>query len=82
MMSAALSMDEVHRYAVDWECVTFAVNYRKGPEVVAPRNSLDYLEAIEHIVANADKYGINKNQICAGGCSGGAWICLGAMIQY
>lgn len=80
VMSAKLCIDECHRYAVDWDCVCFSVDYRKGPETQCPRNQLDFMEAIDHVAANVDKYGINKDQICIGGLSGGGWIAMGAMV--
>jgi len=81
-MSAKLCIDECHRYASDWDCVCFTVEYRKGPEFQCPRGQLDFMEAIDHVAANADKYGINKDQICIGGLSGGGWIAMGAVVQY
>jgi len=78
--SAESSLFEATRYAVDWDCVCFSVDYRIGPEVQSPRNFLDFVEAIEFIHLNADSYGIDKTKICAGGNSGGAWVSLGAMI--
>lgn len=80
--SAQFLIDECHRYAVDWNCVCFSVDYRKGPEVQCPRNQLDFMESIDYIYENSDKLGINKNKICVGGLSGGGWICMGAMVQY
>jgi len=79
-LDAELCIPECTRYAVDWDCVCFSVDYRKGPEVLAPRNQLDFVEAIEHIHQHADSYGIDSNKICSGGFSAGAWISMGAMI--
>merc|ERR1712021_223351 len=77
-----MTISEAHRHAVECGCVVFSVDYRKGPEVQCPRNHLDFVDAIEHIVTNASQYGINRSEICAGGYSGGGWIVMGAMIQY
>ena len=30
------------------------------------------------MIENAEKFGIDPNKICLAGCSGGAWICVGA----
>jgi len=40
------------------------------------------MEAIDYIASNAEKYGINRDQICIGGMSGGGWIAMGATVQY
>jgi len=33
---------------------------------------------VEHVYENAGTFGVNKEQICASGVSGGGWIVLGA----
>jgi len=35
------------------------------------------MKVIEHVYNNATAYGVNQNQICASGQSGGGWICFG-----
>jgi acetyl esterase/lipase len=36
MLSAEESIFECYRYAVDFNCVVFSVDYRKGPETKCP----------------------------------------------
>lgn len=35
------------------------------------------MKVIEHVYINASAYGVDQNQICASGQSGGGWICFG-----
>ena len=64
--------------ALNLNCVVFNVDYRKGPEVKAPRGQLDFVESIDHIIANKQQYGIDTSKICIAGASGGGWIIVGA----
>ena len=36
MLSAEENLPECYRYAVDWDCIVFSVDYRKGPETKCP----------------------------------------------
>jgi len=81
-LSALECIDECHRYATYWNCICFSVDYRKGPEVLAPRGQLDFMEALDYVATNAETYGVDVGKICIGGRDGGGWICMGACIQY
>ena len=67
--------------ALNLNCVVFNVDYRLGPEAKAPAGQLDFAAVVKHVYKNAGKYGVNKSQICIGGCSGGGWVALGAANQ-
>lgn len=64
--------------AVKLNCVVFNIDYRKGPEVKAPTGQQDYLDAVNYVLANPAKYGIDPAKNCLAGCSGGGWIIVGA----
>jgi acetyl esterase/lipase len=36
MLSAEENLPECYRYAIDWNCIVFSVDYRKGPETKCP----------------------------------------------
>ena len=63
---------------VNLNCVVFNINYRKGPEVKCPTGQQDFVDAVNHILANAAKYGIDATKSCLAGASGGGWIICGA----
>lgn len=64
--------------AVNLNCVVFNVDYRKGPEVKCPRGQQDFVDAINYVLANGAKYGIDPTKTCMAGASGGGWIAAGA----
>lgn len=64
--------------ALNLQCIVFNVDYRLGPEAKAPKGQCDFAAAVRHISQNATKYGVDKNQMCMAGISGGGWICFGA----
>lgn len=66
------------RTALNLNCVVFNIDYRLGPEVKCPTGQQDYLDAVNHVLANPSDYGIDPEKNCLAGCSGGAWICVGA----
>ena len=64
--------------ACNLNCVVFNIDYRLAPEHKCPGGQEDYLDCVNHGIANADKYGIDKGKVCLAGCSGGGWIIMGA----
>lgn len=66
--------------ALNLNCIVFNVDFRNAPEAKAPKGSIDFVKAIEHVYRNADKYNVDKDKICMAGISGGGWACLGAAL--
>lgn len=64
--------------ALNLRCIVFNVDFRNAPEAKAPKGANDFALAILHVYNNAEKYGVNKKEICMAGISGGGHICLGA----
>lgn len=62
------------RTALNLNCVVFNIDYRLGPEVKAPTGAQDFIDAFNHVIANASNYGIDPAKNCFAGCSGGGWI--------
>lgn len=44
---------QVH-FALEMNCIHFAVEYRKSPEYKMPTAALDFYTAIKHVAANAE----------------------------
>lgn len=63
--------------AVNLNCVVFSVDYRLGPEVKCPVGQEDFLDGVEHVIANADTFGVDSGKLCLAGISGGGWIVAG-----
>ena len=63
MLSAEENLAECYRYAIDWNCIVFSVDYRKGPETKCPNQQKDFAEAVKFIHSSALKENeeINKN---------------------
>lgn len=53
------------------DCVVFNVDYSLAPEKPYPNAFNDCFHALEHIYANADKYGVDRDRIGIGGDSAG-----------
>lgn len=64
--------------AKNLNCIVFNIDYRLAPEAACPKGQEDFVDAINHIMANGDKFGIDTNKVCMAGCSGGGWIAVGA----
>jgi len=47
--------------ALNLQCVVFNVDYRLGPEALAPKGQCDFAAAVRHVSQNATKYGIGKD---------------------
>lgn len=47
--NAELFMPETNRIALEYDCIVFSVDYRKGPEVRTPGGMEDFALAIEHV---------------------------------
>ena len=77
-LTARYTIHHMAYTAINLDCVVFSVDYRKGPEVKAPRGQQDFVDGINHVIANATKYGIDPKKICIAGASGGGWIIGGA----
>lgn len=77
--SAELYLFEACLYALEWDCVCFSVDYRKAPEVKAPRMQLDFCEAVEYVYDNAHKFDVDNQKLAVGGFSGGAQLVMSAM---
>lgn len=78
MFEAKSSNSNLTHTALVLNCVVFNVDYRLGPESKAPTGQTDFAAAIRHVSKNAASLGIDANQICMAGISGGGWICFGA----
>jgi len=68
--SSEFPIDEYHRYAMEFDCVCFTIDYGMDPKIT-PDFESDFIQAVDYIHEHAEKYGINKNQICIGGTGGG-----------
>ena len=64
--------------AMNLNCVVFNIEYRLGPEHKCPGGQEDFVDCVNHGLANAAKFGINPNKCAIAGCSGGGWIVAGA----
>lgn len=53
------------------DAVVFNVDYSLAPEKPFPHGFNDCYGVVEHVYANADKYGINRSRIAVGGDSAG-----------
>ena len=60
------------------ECVLFSIDYRLAPEHKCPGGQQDFVDCMNYVLANPDKYGIDPAKTCMAGCSGGGWIVAGA----
>lgn len=78
MFPAEMDNGKMAHTALNLQCIVFNVDFRLGPEAKAPQGQIDFANTVRHISKNETKYGIDKNQICIAGISGGGWIAFGA----
>ena len=86
MFTAKYSNQFMYKTAVEFKCIIFHVEYRKGPdgypyenvEFNFPAGQEDGSAVIRYVYHNASDLGVDKTRICIGGVSGGGWISLGA----
>jgi acetyl esterase len=77
-LEAKLMTPMLSHSCVNLNTIMFNIDYRKGPEVKCPTGQQDFVDAINHVLANAEKYGIDTDKTCIAGASGGGWIIGGA----
>ena len=72
------SNDYLCATALNLDCIVFNVDYSLGPEVKAPVSHEEFVDAMFHVIDNADKFNIDTKMLCYAGISGGGWIVAGA----
>ena len=73
---------DVYRFmANETQSVMFGVDYRLAPEHVFPVPHDDSYEALNHVIANADKYGIDTMRIALWGASAGGNLAAGVALR-
>ena len=78
MTNAEMYVTFMQKRALSANCVVFVPDFRNAPESKCPKGMHDIYDCIKHVYENADCYGVDKNRICLGGRSGGAYLALGA----
>ena len=59
------------KWARDFGCTVFNVNYRLAPEHKCPTGIMDYVAVIKYVLANTAEYNVDPNRIVLAGISGG-----------
>ncbi|AWK42039.1 alpha/beta hydrolase fold domain-containing protein [Photorhabdus laumondii subsp. laumondii] len=62
-------------------CVIFSVDYRLAPENPFPVPLTDFYAALCYVTDNAEKFGINRQQIAVGGDSAGGNLAVAACLM-
>lgn len=65
--------------ACGYQC--FIVNYRLTPYTMA-ESAIDFARAVRYVRANAEKYGVQENNIACAGFSAGGSVISAAMAEY
>ncbi len=80
MGSPLIDAARMQEWAVELDCVTLSVDYRLAPEHPFPAAHEDARTALEWMLSNADKLGIDRNRVVIGGASAGGGLAAGLAI--
>lgn len=77
-LSAASSNELMVRFAHQFRCIVFSVDYELAPDAKLNKAYRDFIYVFQHVHANHKHYDIDRTKIVIGGDEAGAYICLNA----
>ena len=81
LLNAEINVPRMCRVAIENQAVVFVVDYRKAPETKSKECMKDCYDVVQHIWENNRKYCVSRKKIVLSGCSGGAYIAVGASMM-